>query len=114
MISTVRDVRVELAAALAATLTTYDFLPAAPIPPFAVVMWPTDVEFSRTLGGHSTFTIPVSVFVSLSDIKYGQEQLVSRLSSRRTPRRCGATSSWNPRTTSDPKPSVRCPVLPLT
>lgn len=80
MISTVRDVRVELAAALAATLTTYDLLPAAPIPPFAVVMWPTDVEFSRTLGGHSTFTIPVSVFVSLSDIKYGQEQLDTYIS----------------------------------
>jgi len=75
MSATLREIREDIAAAVATEITCYSKLPAAPIPPFAVVMWPDVIEFDRTLSGLSTYQIPVTLYVSLADVDSGQDTL---------------------------------------
>ena len=72
----IRAIREGLATAIAtAGVTAYDTLPASPIPPFAVVMYPDRITFGRTLGGLHEYDIDVDVYVSLSDVEAGQKAL---------------------------------------
>jgi len=75
MISSLREVREELAAAIGDVVPTHSVLPASPEPPFAVVMWPQEIDLSRTLAGHSQISIAITVYVGMTDIEAGQKQL---------------------------------------
>lgn len=95
MIATLRGLREELAAAIGSEIVTYDLLPAAPSPPFAVVMWPDNIEFSRTLAGHSEIDIPITVYVSLADSDGGQKAMDSYVSGGiRTALESHSTTVW--------------------
>jgi hypothetical protein len=74
-VATLREIREDIATAVSAELQCFDKLPAAPIPPFAVVMWPSVIEFDLTLSGLSTYSIPLTIYVSLADVDSGQDAL---------------------------------------
>ena len=74
-VSTLRQIREGIAAAVGTELTCFSRLPASPVPPFAVVMYPDAIDFAATLEGHSTYSIPVSVYVGLADVDSGQDAL---------------------------------------
>lgn len=71
----IRAIREGIATAIGGTITAYDTLPGAPIPPFAVVMYPDLIDLDRTMGGLHEYELTVDVYVSLADVKTGQEAL---------------------------------------
>lgn len=71
----IRAIREGIATALAGVVTCYDTLPASPIPPFAVVMWPDLITFNARMSGLHQYDLSVDVWVSLADVTSGQKQL---------------------------------------
>lgn len=78
--ATLREVRAEVAAAVSTEIVCYDRLPTSPIPPFAVVMWPDRVEFSRTLSGRSEYYLRLTLYVGLTDPEAAQDALDAYIS----------------------------------
>lgn len=71
----IRAIREGVATALAGVITCYDTLPASPIPPFAVVTWPDLITFNARMSGLHEYDFTLDVWVSLADVKAGQEEL---------------------------------------
>lgn len=71
----IRAIREGVATALAGVVTTYDTLPASPLPPFAVVTWPDLITFNARMSGLHQYDLTLDVWVSLADVTAGQKEL---------------------------------------
>jgi hypothetical protein len=84
MITPWSTVRAEIATALGTIddLTeVYGVIPAAPVFPCAVVLWPDIVDFDDTAGGTAQIRVPVTIYVPSADTDHAQTLLDTFLES---------------------------------